>query len=204
MVYRAAAALALVLAALALSACQTLSKEECVVTDWQSLGEREGAAGRSLSRFSRHVEACKETSAEPDHAAWSRGHAIGARRFCTPQNGVDAGHSGRGDPSICPADLQVGFLKGYRLGEERRALGSRRDDIGQAIERNVREADETRDTLRKKDVDELQIERALHDLRADRRRLRRELADVDDDIAILGDRIRRIGLVAPAPPSRTY
>ena len=192
---------ALLTAAFVVSACQTLTKEECVVADWASLGEADGAAGRSLERFSRHVEACKETPARPDQAAWTRGHAIGARRFCTPQNGVDAGNAGRGDPTICAPNLAPGFLSGYRLGEERRQLRAHRIDLQRRLDANRREMEEWREARRKAKRDDDATDRVARRLRRERRDILREVEDVDDDIAAVDIRIRRAGLVAPAPPA---
>ena len=105
-----------------LASCASMTKEECAVADWKSVGERDGAAGQGLDYFARNVDACKKTKARPDHAAWQEGHAIGARRYCTPENGLLAGNNGKNYNNICPIDLQAEFLSAYQLGQQRHGL----------------------------------------------------------------------------------
>ena len=65
-----------------LAACQTLSKEECVVADWRVIGEQDGAAGYSpQERFGNHVKACERAGVLPDQTLWNEGFQIGLEKI---------------------------------------------------------------------------------------------------------------------------
>ena len=132
-------------ALLVLQACQTLSKEECAVAQWSTIGERDGAAGRSLGYLSNHIKACSKSGQPVDQAQWQQGHAIGARRYCTPENGLVVGNRGSTYNNICAADQQAGFLDGYNLGKERHALLQRRNSAAG----NIRTAESGKDNNNK-------------------------------------------------------
>lgn len=100
-----------------LSACASLSREECAAGDWAGIGARDGAAGRDEAvQFERHVSACARVDIVPDRAAWSRGYSVGLQQYCTPRRGVSEGEAGRLYRGVCPAASEPGFLRGYELG----------------------------------------------------------------------------------------
>lgn len=101
----------------ALSSCQSMSKEECQVADWQVVGENDGAAGYDpQDRFARHVKACARIGIAPDQTLWRQGYDRGVERYCTPLSGLAAGKAGKGYANVCPANSSAGFLRGYNLG----------------------------------------------------------------------------------------
>lgn len=195
---------ALVAAAVLLQSCATMSKEECIIADWRAVGERDGANGRSLSYFAEHVDSCKKTTALPDQAAWQEGHAIGARRYCTPENGLRAGNAGKTYHNICPSDLQIDFLPAYQLGRERYNLLSRRDSAASSISSNEAEIGRNERDIAKKKITNADGDRNIRRLRRENRELRFEIDDLDVDIRRLDRRIRDEGLVPPAAPAPIY
>lgn len=54
---------------LLLSSCATLSKQECVVGDWQTIGYNDGVAGHYADRLASHTKACAKASVAPDPQA---------------------------------------------------------------------------------------------------------------------------------------
>jgi len=87
---------------IALAACQTLSKEECIAADWRVIGEQDGAQGfSSQQRFGDHVKACEKADIVPDQTLWSAGYQTGLVRFCTPLNGLAYGQAGRTYANVC-------------------------------------------------------------------------------------------------------
>ena len=100
----------LVLAALMLSGCVTLSESECRQGNWSDIGLEDGREGHSGTRFSEHVKACAKYGITPDRAAYFRARAEGLREYCTPQHGFDVGEAGQPYENVCPREKPVGLL----------------------------------------------------------------------------------------------
>ena len=112
-----------------LAGCESMSKQECKVADWQRVGFNDGASGQSERRLAAYAEDCGEAGVTPDAQAYRRGWDGGILRFCTAANGWREGvqgHSGKG--AVCQA--QPGFepftryldagLQVYRTSEQMR------------------------------------------------------------------------------------
>ncbi len=199
---RIAFPLVALLAALILSSCASLTKQECVVADWHSIGERDGAAGRPLSYFNRHVDACKKTTAQPDHAGWQAGHRFGARRFCTPQNGLKAGNAGKTYHNICSPDQQRDFLPAFELGKERYNLLSQRRQLANELDSNRNEITRLKTKAAKKGLDRKAIRPKIRSIRHRNRRILDEVEETDYRIVHLDRQIDQLGyapLARPAP-----
>lgn len=97
-----------------ITACATLNKEECAQTNWQQLGDIDGQTGHPLTRLTRHSQACTKHNLPVNTAAYQQGWKAGITRFCTPQNGLQFGRSGRFYKDSCPSGLSDGFLATYR------------------------------------------------------------------------------------------
>ena len=113
--------------ALLMSACATLSEDECRYADWQTIGFQDGARGYPADRIGSHRKACAEHAVIPDMAAYQHGREQGLVSFCTAANGVKTGRSGHGYRGVCPAELEADFQVGYSLG---RQINSLRIDMG--------------------------------------------------------------------------
>ncbi len=123
-----------------LAACQTLSKEECVVADWRVIGEQDGSAGHSpQDRFGKHVQACEKAGVLPNQTLWNEGYQLRLRRFCTPLSGLAHGQKAGNYNNICPIESAAGFRSGYELGLKQRR---KRDDIA-SIKRRISSAQST-------------------------------------------------------------
>lgn len=101
-----------------LAGCATLTEEQCVAGDWHQLGVGDGQYGHYASRLDDHRYACRNTSAVVDEAAYFAGRDVGLRTYCTAQNGFSLGSSGRGDASVCPAELAADFQQANALGRD--------------------------------------------------------------------------------------
>ena len=145
-----------------LTACASLSEEECLSGDWGGIGQRDGASGRvAETQFARHVKACKKVGVTPARTDWQTGYARGLQSYCTPSKGLDEGLAGRRYRNVCPAATQAGFLRGFRIG--------------------------TDDYQARQEVRRLQSE--IDSLRARNTQIRAVLADADD--AALRTELRR-------------
>lgn len=106
-----------------LSSCASLSKEECLTSDWQVIGQRDGAQGEDPQRqFQRHITACEKVKVTPNHTLWNQGYQQGLINYCTPVRGLSVGQEGRTYLRVCPASSERGFLNGYVLGKKEHSV----------------------------------------------------------------------------------
>ncbi|NJM11757.1 MAG: DUF2799 domain-containing protein [Synechococcaceae cyanobacterium SM1_2_3] len=103
---------------LAMGGCATLSKDECLMSDWYELGVQDGSAGHSPERLAEHRQACAEYRIRPDRQAYRAGWEEGIRAYCTPQRGFSEGRNGAGYAGVCPPPLERDFLRQYQIGRE--------------------------------------------------------------------------------------
>lgn len=153
---------ALAVAALALSGCATITREECRAEDWASIGQRDGAAGYAPSRLESHARVCANFGITPDPATYRAGWDVGVLFYCTPQNGFATGRANEPYHGLCPVRVAAGFLEGRQVGAR----------VGEA-ERRVASA-----------------EGRVHALESERERLRWEIDDLRDDGSLSADERR--------------
>lgn len=159
-----------VLAALPLVSCASLSEDQCRAGDWRGIGVTDGAAGRSTSYISRHREACGKIGIVPDTTAWLAGRSEGLLRYCTPANAYKVGRSGNTLSPVC--------------GDPQRAVLTRANIIGRQYHELTRQIGELRsqaDDLRER-IGELEGEDEFRErdrLRRDRRRIENRIQDLE-------------------------
>lgn len=119
--------------ALAVSGCASLSKNECLNADWRIIGFEDGNKGYPLDRIGQHRKACARVKVIPDMDDYEKGHLKGAREYCTPARGYSEGAKGAAYQGICPEDLAGAFLGGYRDGQELYALNRKLNEVVTAI-----------------------------------------------------------------------
>ncbi len=127
-----AIAIAALYIALNLTGCASMSKDECRVVDWRTVGYEDGVAGRASDTIGRYRKACASVGVAPDLDAYRAGRAEGLREYCQPQNGFRAGAHGADYAGFCPADLAPAFTRAYDSGLE---LHVRKQRLNEAIAR---------------------------------------------------------------------
>ena len=85
-----------------LSGCATLSKQECTIGDWQTIGYNDGVAGYHSDRLASHTKACAKAGVAPDYQSWERGRQSGLKQYCTVNNAYNVGRRGRQLNTVCP------------------------------------------------------------------------------------------------------
>jgi hypothetical protein len=95
-----------------------LSKQECDVADWRSIGYEDGVKGWSQTRIGEHRKACARHGVALDLDAYRSGWGEGVQRYCQPGNGYHEGRTGRKYAGVCPPDLESAFLNAYHDGRE--------------------------------------------------------------------------------------
>lgn len=101
-----------------LGACASLTEEQCLNGNWQSIGYADGARGRLESYISRHFDACEKVGITPDVAAWQSGRAQGLPLYCTAENAYSVGRGGDNLSPVCPASQQRALYHAWDWGQE--------------------------------------------------------------------------------------
>jgi Protein of unknown function (DUF2799) len=109
----------------ALAGCSSMSANECVATDWRTVGYEDGVAGYAGNRVGQYRKACGKHGITPDLTEYQRGRDQGLLEFCKPLNGFRIGARGRGYDGICPSELDPPFLEAYESGRQLHSLRSR-------------------------------------------------------------------------------
>lgn len=107
----------LLIALLVLSACASISEEECLAADWYSIGVEDGSLGQPMSRIGAYRKDCAEVGVSPDATKYGEGRTVGLESFCTYDRGYDEGKKSSGKTSVCPpGQMQGEFMQGYNAG----------------------------------------------------------------------------------------
>lgn len=136
------------MAALALGGCASMSEEECLVSDWHTIGYEDGARGYTTDRVSQHRKACAKHGVAPDFDAYRAGREEGLREFCQPTRGFNLGASGGHYGGVCSADQEPYFLDAYRSGQQLYELRSHVASANRAIDARRNEVERIKDEIR--------------------------------------------------------
>lgn len=170
-IYRIAQAALIGLLIAVFSGCATLSEGECKTADWHEIGRKDGASGFTRARLHKHSEACSEYSVQPQQNRYYAGREIGLERYCTPRNGFDEGREGNRYRSVCPAEVERGFLSAFRKGEMIHDVDTNIEAVEKDISRKEKQLSDD-DTS---DQERLVLRRDLSDLYDQLRDLNRDL-----------------------------
>lgn len=102
--------------ALLVSGCASMSESQCVAGDWETVGYRDGLAGKQSTQLLSHQNACVKHGVVPDRDAYLAGWEDGVRQFCIPSNGFNAGEAGRSFTNVCPDDQSDAFYAAFQEG----------------------------------------------------------------------------------------
>ncbi len=107
----------LLVALLVLSACASISEEECLAADWYSIGVEDGSKGYPMSRIGAYRKDCAEVGVAPDAEQYGEGRMVGLESFCTYERGYGEGKRGAHNRAVCPpGPLEAEFMQGYNDG----------------------------------------------------------------------------------------
>jgi len=117
-----------------LAGCSSMSANECMATDWRTVGYEDGVSGYSGDRVGKYRKACGKHGVTPDLGQYQAGREQGLKEFCRPMNGFRLGESGRGYNGVCPASLDGPFVEAYESGRRLYTLRDRVDHTAGQIE----------------------------------------------------------------------
>mgnify|MGYP004701509617 CR=1 FL=1 len=140
-------ALSLTASIVLLSACSSISKEECQIGDWYSIGVNDGKRGELSSTFRDYQKDCAEHGVKPDFKAYQEGHRQGLVFYCDFANGEAHGRSGASYNTACTGPLEPQFRQGYQQGNRWYKAKKRVDDIASAITSLGIRIEQTRDEI---------------------------------------------------------
>lgn len=106
-----------------LGGCATVSKEDCLLTDWFEIGRMDGLQGKPRTGFLNRAKACLEHGVNADRQAYYRGHDDGLKYFCTEQKGFEP-------------DFRTGYLRGKELYQYETKIASLKTRLDK-IERKI-------------------------------------------------------------------
>ena len=121
-----------------LGACASLTKDECLNANWQSIGYNDGARGRLESYITRHFDACSKVGITPDVQAWQSGRVQGLPLYCTPSNAYSVGRAGNDLSPVCPASQQRALFQSWDWGQEYYLITQQISDLEEE-ERGIRQ-----------------------------------------------------------------
>ncbi len=99
--------------------CSSVSKRDCLNTNWESLGYSDGSRGIHYTQLEKHRQYCAEFKVAPDHEAYRHGWNQGIRNYCTADRGYRLGAAGKEYRNICPANISAGYIAGWERGMRR-------------------------------------------------------------------------------------
>ena len=180
---------------LGLSGCGTMSRDECLTSDWQTIGFEDGSKGYDAERLGKHRKACAKHGVTPDLQAYQAGREEGRRDFCQPSRGFNFGVKGGHYKGVCSAEMEVEFLDAYRAGYHLYKLRANVTSASDQINEKRHELEHTRDLIREKEVAVIAQETTTQDrtlILADLTDLSERKGQLETEILVLvDDRARR-------------
>ncbi len=162
----------LMLVAIALAGCESMSVSECKVADWTRVGMTDGSAGVSERRIADYTEDCSKAGVVPNASAYRRGWDAGIVQFCTPANGWREGVAGNsGKASVCQGQA------GYAGFSHYLELGMQVHRVQELLQRNGQESSRLQARLEasKSDEEKKNLRESLRHIDHEQVRLRRLL-----------------------------
>ena len=132
---------------LALGGCATLSESQCVASDWQTVGHRDGMNGVHHSQLLKHQNACVKHGITPDRDAYLAGWEAGVVQYCQPENGFAAGERGAAYAGVCPEHLANRFYAAYQDGRQLHLAHAEIDNLERAIQQKQRQLEHVKKDL---------------------------------------------------------
>ncbi len=188
--------------ALTLPGCATLSESQCLASDWQTVGYRDGMSGIQSSQLLKHQNACVKHGIIPDRNAYLGGWEEGVAQYCQPNNGFNAGERGASYSNVCPDNLKDSFYEAYQDGRRLFLAHSEINNLSRSISQKeyrlkqiksqitsteVRLVDDATPAIQRRELLEI-----TKDLAQEQGRLQAEIQDLTVDVAVKTERLQRL------------
>lgn len=181
------------MAAGALSGCETMSPEECRYANWNDVGLRDGLAGKPVGLLDERVKSCAKAGMPVDTRQYLGGRELGLRTYCQLDHAVPLGLNGDAYLGVCPPPIDVEFRRRYQMAYAVHDLRARVEQLDRRAERQqheLREIDLDEDKQLKAAGKDEDRQRIHHDADERRRHLRGEMHDLDRNLRDARDNLR--------------
>lgn len=188
--------------ALTLPGCATLSESQCLASDWQTVGYRDGMSGIQSSQLLKHQNACVKHGIVPDRNAYLAGWEEGVAQYCQPNNVFNAGERGASYSNVCPDNLKDSFYEAYQDGRRLFLAHSEINNLSRSISQKeyrlkqiksqitsteARLVDDATPAIQRRELLEI-----TKDLAQEQGRLQAEIQDLTVDVAVKTERLQRL------------
>lgn len=182
-----------IISLLGLSGCATMSADECLMSDWHTVGFEDGARGYTADQLGKHRKACAKHGVAPDFEAYQAGREEGLQQYCQPSRGFSLGSSGSRYNGVCPGYLEVDFIDAYNTGRHLYTLRSRVSSATNQISTRRHELEHTSDRVRIVEALLISTDTSVEDrvlLLADLKELSQRTGQLDAEIVgLIEDRV---------------
>lgn len=135
-----------------LSGCASMSADECVMSDWHTIGFEDGSKGYTMDRLGQHRKACAKHGVAPDLRAYQSGRDEGLYQFCQPSRGFNLGAGGGQYNGVCGDHSEPQFLDAYRSGYHLYNLRTNVNSATYQINARTQEIETLKDDIRSKEA----------------------------------------------------
>lgn len=175
------------------SACATMSAEECKLANWHDVGLRDGLEGKSIAMLDARTKDCAEAKVPVDAKTYLSGRERGLKTYCRMENALPLGLNGGSYEGVCPPWIDQEFRWRFQIGhtvyERRNEVGRLDERIASAERRLSASKHEEEKRLREaKNNDDRK--RIRHEIDEQQHRLREELSDLDRQLRRARDQLR--------------
>lgn len=178
------------LALLVLNGCASMSADECMMSDWHTIGFEDGSRGYTSERLGQHRKSCAKHGVAPDLRAYQSGRDEGLQHFCQPSRAFNLGAGGGQYNGVCGDYSEPQFLDAYRSGYHLYNLRSNVDSATHQINAKTREIDEIKEEIRSKEAALISKDTATEErilLLADLKDLSERTGQLESEIYLLVD-----------------
>lgn len=135
-----------------LSGCASMSADECVMSDWHTIGFEDGSKGYTMDRLGQHRKACAKHGVAPDLRAYQSGRDEGLYQFCQPSRGFNLGAGGGQYNGVCGDHSEPQFLDAYRSGYHLYNLRTNVNSATYQINARTQEIETLKEDIRSKEA----------------------------------------------------
>lgn len=126
---------------LLLASCASLNEDECLMADWYQIGFTDGASGVAESYIGKHRKACSKHGVQIRLQQWLAGRDDGLRRYCTEENGLQQGLTGKHYLGVCSGESAFYFEQAYQIGKQVYQQRQQVDRLEKLIDTGIKKID---------------------------------------------------------------
>lgn len=106
------------LLALGLSACSSMSPEQCKTADWGVVGLRDGQQGASTALLDAHIKDCAQVGVKLNVEQYLKARDLGLQSYCRLETAAQRGLDGASYAGVCPPNIDPEFRRRFAIGRE--------------------------------------------------------------------------------------